>query len=364
MPLPPVPVPFGLVERVLAMRRRALDLVDRSYPAEGLLWDLVAGLQRTKLAGALVDTGIADALGEQNRAPAEVARELELDPEVTTRVLRAAAAVRLAHLDSAGRVRLSRIGSPLRHDHPHSLAAWVSYVAAPANARSYEQLADQIRQGAEPSGHRRAFGDSIWEHFGKHPDEGARFAAAMRELTAVDVAGLARAYPWPRRGVICDVAGGIGTLLAAILGRRKRARGLLVEEAAVLTEAERFLEAQGLEGRVERIEGDLFGGLEARADVYVMKWILHDWNDEACVQMLQNIKSTMPAGARVISIDQRLNPAFANPVTNLVDLHMLVECEGGRERTPEHVHRLMAEAGLKPGRVRQAGFQMLVEGRA
>jgi hypothetical protein len=346
------------------MRRRALDLVDLSYPAEGLLWDLVAGLQRTKLAGALVDTGIADALGERSRAPAEVARELGLDPEVTNRVLLAAAAMRLAHLDGSGHVRLSRIGSPLRRDHPHTIAAWVSYVAAPANARGYEQLADQIREGAEPSGHRRAFGDSIWEHFGKHPDEGARFATAMREMTAIDVALLARAYPWPRRGVICDVAGGIGTLLAAILDRRKRARGILVEEASVLTEAERFLEGRGLTERVERIVGDLFAGVEARADVYVMKWILHDWSDEACVQMLQNIKSTMPAGARVVSIDQHFNPAFANPVTNLVDLHMLVECEGGRERTPEQVHRLMAEAGLKPGRVRHAGFQMLVEGRA
>jgi hypothetical protein len=346
------------------MRRGALDLVDRSYPAEGLLWDLVAGIQRTKLAGALVDTGIADALGEQSRRPVEVAQELGLDPDVTHRVLVAAAASRLAHLDRSGRVRLSRIGAPLRRDHPHTIASWVSYVAAPANARSYEQLADQIREGAEPSGHRRAYGDSIWEHFGKHPDEGARFAKAMREMTAIDVAVLARAYPWPRRGVICDVAGGIGTLLAAILARRKRARGILVEEAAVLAEAEQFLADRGLEGRVERTAGDLFGGLEARADVYVMKWILHDWNDDACVQMLQNVKTTMPAGAKVVTIDQHFKPTFASPVTNLVDLHMLVECEGGRERTPEHVHRLMAEVGLKPGKVREAGFQMLVEGQA
>jgi hypothetical protein len=364
VPLPPFPVPSGLIERVLGIRRRALDLADLSYPAEGLLWDLVAGLQRTKLAGALVDTGIADALGEQSRTPGEVAQGLGLDPEVTERVLHAAAAMRLAHLDRSGHVRLSRIGSPLRRDHPHTIASWVSYVAAPANARSYEQLPDQIRGGAEPSGHRRAFGDSIWEHFTKHPDEGARFGRAMREMTAIDVALLARAYPWPRKGVICDVAGGIGTLLAAILARRKRARGILVEEAAVLAEAEHFLADQGLGGRVERITGDLFAGLEARADVYVMKWILHDWNDEACVQMLQNIKATMPPGAKVVSIDQRFKPTFANPVTNLIDLHMLVECEGGRERTPEHVHRLMAEVGLKPGKVRQAGFQMLVEGQA
>ena len=72
----------------------------------------------------------------------------------------------------------------------------------------------------------------------------------------------------------------------------------------------------------------------------------------------------MRTGTKVVSIDQTYTPAFANPVTTMVDLHMLVECEGGRERTPQHVHRLMAAAGLRPGKVRHAGFHMLVEGRA
>jgi hypothetical protein len=364
VPLPPFPVPFGVMRRGLALRRHTLDLVDRGYPAEGLLWDFVAGLQRAKLAGALVDSGLADALGERSRDPGEVARELGLDPEVTGRVLRAAAASRLAHLKPDGRVSLSRMGAPLRRDHPSTIASWVSYVAAPANARSYEQLTDQLREGAEPSGHRRAFGDSVWEHFEKHPREGARFAEAMREMTAVDVAALARGYPWPRRGVICDVAGGIGTLLAEILARRKRARGILLESPSVLEDAERFLSARGLGDRVDRLPGDLFGELKAEADVYVLKWILHDWNDDACVRMLANLRATMRPGATVVSIDQHYTPTFANPVTTMVDLHMLVECEGGRERTPEHVHRLMAEADLRPGKVRHAGFHMLVEGRA
>ncbi len=364
MPLPPFPIPRGVIRRGLAARRRTLDLLDAAYPAEGLLWDVVAGVQRTALAGALVETGIADALGEQSRDPVEIARELGLDPEVTTRALRAAAASRLAHLDRDGRVRLSRIGAPLRRDHPHTIAAWVAYVAAPENARSYAELAAQIRGGAEPSGHRRAFGDSIWEYFEEHPDEGARFGDAMRQMTAVDLAALARAYPWPRRGVICDVGGGIGTLLAAILARRPRARGILVDAPAVLGEAEHYLAGQGVAERVERVAGDLFAGLRARADVYVMKWILHDWSDGACLQMLRNLRATMPPGSKLVSIDQRLDPSFANPVTAMVDLHMLVACEGGHERTPEQVHALMIEAGLKPGRVRDAGFHMLVEGAA
>lgn len=364
MPLPPVPIPLSVMRAGLDLRRRMIDLADLLMPAEGALWDFAAGMQRTKLAAALVGSGLADAIGEGSRDPVEVARELALEPDVTLRVLRAATASRLVQMDREGRVRLSRVGAPLRTDHPRSIASWVLYQAAPANAEAYAELEGQLRDGAEPSGHRRAYGNSVWDYFGEHPDQGARFGNAMRELTAIDVAALARAYPWPRRGVICDVAGGIGSLLAAILMRRPSARGILLDAPEVLAEADRFLRARGLTDRVERRPGDLFGELRAQADVYVLKWILHDWSDDACRGILRKVRATMPDGAKLVAIDQHQDPQRPNSITSMVDLHMLVTCEGGRERSPADVHDLMRGAGLEPGRVRHAGLQMLVEGIA
>jgi hypothetical protein len=104
----------------LAVRRGILELADWIVPAEGALWDLVAGMQRTKLAGLLVTSGLADALGADSRDVREVARELGLADDVTVRVLGGAAASRLVHLDGQGRARLTRIGAPLRSDHPRS----------------------------------------------------------------------------------------------------------------------------------------------------------------------------------------------------------------------------------------------------
>ena len=186
----------------------------------------------------------------------------------------------------------------------------------------------------------------------------------MRELTAIDVGALARGYPWPRDGVVCDIAGGIGTLLAAILEHRPDARGVLVDVPDVLGDAEAFLRSRGLADRVERRPGDLFGTVDAHADVYVMKWILHDWSDAACGDMLRRVRATMPPGARLVTIDQHQEPDRPSAVTSMVDLHMLVECEGGRERSPGEVHGLMRDAGLEPGQVRHAGLHMLVEGIA
>jgi hypothetical protein len=348
----------------LGLRHRLLDVADLLVPVEGALWDLTAGMQRTSLAGVLVSSGLADSLGDRARDPHELAAELDLDPEVTLRLLRTAAGARLVRFDGAGRASLSRLGSPLASAHRRSIASWVAYMAAPANARAYFQLDAQVRGGAEPSGYRREFGSSVWEHFAEHPDEGARFGEAMREMTAVDVAALARGYRWPRRGVICDVAGGTGTLLATILERRRGLRGILVDAPEVLEESDRFLASRGLLGRIELRSGDLFGELDVRADVYVLKWILHDWSDEACREILRRMRATMPSGARLVAIDQRQDPSWANPFTTLVDLHMLVTCEGGRERTPAEVHGLMRDAGLQTGRVRHAGLHMLVEGVA
>ena len=339
-------------------------LADWLMPAEAALWDYIAGMQRTRLAGVLVTSGLADAIGTGRRDARDLARELGLSEEVTLRVLGAAAAARLVDLDRNGRAGLARLGTPLRSDHPRSMAAWAAYQASTVNVAAFGELDGQLRGGEQPSGHRRAFGNSIWDYFAEHPDEGARFGEAMRQLTTVDLAALSRAYPWPRQVAICDVAGGIGTLLAAILARRPGASGILLDAPEVLGEAEGFLRSRGVLGRVQLQAGDLFGAIQARADVYLLKWILHDWSDDACAQILSKVAAAMPAGARVVVIDQHLEPGRPSPISSMADLLMLVACEGGRERSPREVQEMMRAAGLTPGRVRHAGLHMLVEGIA
>lgn len=154
------------------MRSGVLGLADRMLPAEAALWDFAAGMQRTKLAGVLVTSGLADALGVGVRDARDVARELGLTEEVTLRVLGAAAASRLVHLDREGRARLARLGAPLRSDHPRSVASRVAYQAASANAAAHAEIERQLCEGAEPAGHRRAFGNSICDYLASIPTRG------------------------------------------------------------------------------------------------------------------------------------------------------------------------------------------------
>ena len=339
-----------------------LNVVNGALPAEvGLLTDVVFGLQKTKIAGVLVSSGIADALGEGSSAPADLARELGLNPEMTVRVVDAAVALRLMRLDRQGRARLTKMGAPLRRGHRKSIASWVAYYAHPDTAAAHAHFDAQLRDDIESSGYKRAFGKSLWEYFEEHPEVGADFADAMRQMTEIDLAGFVRAYPWPRDGVICDVAGGIGHMLAAILDHRPNARGILLDSPDVIAQAEGYLQRRGLADRIERRPGDLFGELDARADVYTMKWILHDWGDDACRDILKRVRAAMPSGSRLVTIDWHHESGRPNATTPVCDLLMVACCEGGRERSPQQVHDLMRDAGLKPGRVRHSGLTMLVE---
>jgi hypothetical protein len=132
----------------------------------------------------------------------------------------------------------------------------------------------------------------------------------------------------------------------------------------VLAEAEDFLRSRGVSDRVELRAGDLFGEIDVCADVYVLKWILHDWSDDACREILKRVRATMPTGSRIVTIDEHLERNRPNAIGSMADLLMLVVNEGGRERSPADVHGLMRDAGLTPGRIRHAGLHMVVEGIA
>ena len=143
----------------------------------------------------------------------------------------------------------------------------------------------------------------MWDYFGEHPDAGATFGRAMREVTAIDLAALVLPDPWPRRGVTATFQEGSARF-------SRRSSSVASGRGAFCWRSPRcWLRLQaswnscGVADRVERRAGDLFGELEARADVYVLKWILHDWSDDACRDILARVRATMPSGSKVVAID-------------------------------------------------------------
>jgi O-methyltransferase domain/Dimerisation domain len=345
-----VPPPPAVVAAVIGARRALLALADRLVPAEVAVFDQLVGTAVTQSMGALVELGVVDALAEGPATAAQLAGRLDLDADHLHRVLRAGAVLRLVRLDRTGRFSLTRNGRALATAGPTSASHFLRYFSLRSTTLAWAGLADAIRSGrpAFPDVH----GMSVWAWFAQHPEEERTFAAAMRSLTEVDAPSIVHAYPWPERGVVCDVAGGVGTLLAAILDGRDGLRGVLVDGPGVLAEAESFLASRGLRERAELVEGDIFERVDASADIYLLKDVIHDWDDERSARILATIRATMAPGARLVLVETLQEPDEPHPVASLADVQMLTQTDGGRQRSAGELQALLRGAGLEPGEVR------------
>src|SRR4051812_11443618 len=359
--MPPVPPP-PVVDAALALRRVLLRAADALLPPWAAVFDRTMGIARTQVIGTIAELGVPDVLASSGPATAEqlAARLGGLDADALHRVLRAAAVDGFVRLDRRGRFKLTRYGRTLTSDAPGTLRPWARYMALASTRDAWGDLPETVRSGR--SAFERVHGKSVWDWFAAHPEEERLFAAAMRSITVLDAPAVAASSLVPDDGVVCDVAGGAGTLLGELLVARPSLRGVLVEAPGVLREAEEHLRSRGVLDRVELVEGDLFGSLQAEADLYVLKNILHDWDDATSARILSGVAGTMAPGSRLLLIEQLQERNVPHPFASASDLQMLTQCVEGRERSRDELRALVAGAGLEPGRGGRAGVSAVGEG--
>ena len=344
MPSTPLPV----VLATLALRRRLKQLADMLVPPQIAMLDLGEGVGGVQVAAAIAELGIADVLADGPMTAAQFAARIDCDDDTAHRLLRGAVACGLCTMDRrSGAVKLTRMGAVLRSDHPASLRAWMRYKGMRSTVGAWGGLAASVRSGR--SSFEIVHGMSVWEWYSAHPDEQRVFAATMRQATAISARAIARVYPWPDEAVVCDVAGGIGTLLSVIVAEsRANLRGVLVDSAGMITEARGFLAERGVADRIDCVEGDIFRAIDTAADVYLLKDVLHDWDDERCAKILNAVAASMPSGSRLVVIEYLQPPNRPNPFSPLPDLHTLTQRDGGRLRSAAELAALLTGAGLRP----------------
>ena len=319
------------------------------------------GFVHAQILSTAVELGIPDLLAAGPKTAEELASSAACDPGALHRLLRAAAVFDLVRLDKAGRFHSTRFTRVLETDHASEAAAWCRYIGSASQQAAWVDLTESVRTGA--SAFNRVHGVSMFDWFATHPDEGRHFSAGLGGLTLAEAPAIVAAYPWPNDGVVCDAGGGAGVLLAEILKARPRLQGILVESEGVLDQARPYLAAQGVAQRTELSPGDLLGPLEVRADLYLLKWILHDWDDLACKRIIRSIAKTMPSGTHLVVIEGDQGANRVDPRLSMIDLQMLVVTPGGRERSVDQIVQLLAAGGLLPGEVRRTSTGLvLVQG--
>jgi hypothetical protein len=199
-----------------------------------------------------------------------------------------------------------------------------------------------------------------------HPDKEAMFSASMASLSVLENGALARGYKFGKLRKIVDVGGAHGHLLASILRLHMRLRGVLFDQPQIIDAATKtgFITGVDVRDRCEAQSGDFFVSVPAGADAYILKYILHDWEDEECVRILVNCRKAMAEDGRVLVVDRVLRGANRPDWGKLLDINMMV-VPGGRERTKEEFRRLFGRAGLRLKRViRTASPLKILEGVA
>ncbi len=351
--------PRFVVSAVLAMHRRLTAFVESLVPAPLAVLDKGFGYTRTILLGAAARHCVADLLGNGPRSAEQIAAELGTDPETTYRMMRALVSFGVFALTDDLRFENNRQSDALRSGAQGDPRSLLEYLGSVSNLLAWADFETTLRTGK--TAFDRVHGVSVWDWFEKHPHEGTVFAASMNAATEMDAPAIAAAWPFGTLDVLCDVAGGRGALLSEILLHHPHTRGVLVDSAHVLAQAGEYLESRGVAGRVERVPANFFEAIPVRADGFVLKDILHDWDDARSGRILGNVRKASRDGTRLFIAETVLERASTEHPGPLMDLHMLMVCGEGRQRSREEFAVLLGKAGFRLDEVIPlAGFSSLV----
>src|SRR5215217_797811 len=305
---------------------------------------LVNGYQVTQAIHVAAVLGLADLLADGPRSSDDLAAATTTHPGTLYRLLRALAGAGVFQEEEDRHFALTDLGACLRLDAPEPVAGWATFVGESSHWQAWSALLHSVRTGE--NAFRHVHGIDSWTFRSRRPELSASFDRAMTDLSRQLSTAILAAYDFGRFGQIIDVGGGNGAFLAAILAKHPMTHGVLFDQPHVVSGAGPIVAAAGVADRCEVVGGSFFDAVPAEGDAYVLKSILHDWEDEDCVRILRVCRRAMADGVALLAVERELGPPNASPDGKFSDLNMLVG-PGGRERTPEEYAALFAAAGFR-----------------
>jgi hypothetical protein len=290
--------------------------------------------------------GVADHLADGPRTAAELAEATASHGPFLRRVLRLVATRGVLHEDEEGRFALTPLGYALRSDAVPSVRDAVAILTAQAVWRPPGELLTAVREG-KPS-FEQIFGMPFFEHLVRDDREAEIFHRGMANFSQFAGRLDVQRYDFPPTGTVIDVGGGQGVFLLDVLRGQPGLHGVLFDQEYVLT-GHRLGELED-DDRWRTVSGDFFTEVPAGGDIYVLKFVIHDWADEECVRILRNCRAAMAPGARVLVVESIIPAGNEPDVGKSLDVIMMVNSPG-RERTQAEFAQLFADADLRLTRV-------------
>jgi hypothetical protein len=331
-------------------------------PPQAVLMQTITGFMHAKTLAHAAELGVADLIAKGTTEVPAMAEKLRVDGEALYRMLRALASLGIFAETSARRFENTPLSELLRSDVPNSLRDYCVYAVTEENVRSWLRLDEVIRTGQPVF--EKVMGSQPFEYLKATPVFAAKFSKAMSSMSAQTIPAFLAAHDFSAYQSIADVGGGYGHVIAAILEKHPNLRGAVFDLPIVIEGARKLIADRGLGARCEVAPCDFFESVPAGWNAYLMKHIIHDWNDADSIRILTSVRKAAAPGARLLLIEAVLPPGNTPHPAKWLDLHMMTIL-GGKERTEAEFAALFREAGFRFDRVIPTRSpQSIIEGTA
>jgi ubiquinone/menaquinone biosynthesis C-methylase UbiE len=323
--------------------------VEQSLPPQAAIMQMAMGAWVTKVISEVTRLGIPDLLkqhGPMHAAEMVTACGLHAAPNALERLLRACASLGVVTEDPQGKFGPTKLSEVLTSDSPASVKKLVEAMGGPWY-RCWAELLEAVKTGQPQA--RKVFGMEWWDYLNANPKELEDFGEAMKSNSFNSLRGVLDKCDFTGVEKIADIGGGFGHLAVALLEKYPTLQAVVMDIPELIPVArQRFpVKDRAVADRLEYIGGDMFESVPP-ANVYIMKHIIHDWEDEKCIRLLENCRRSMQGDGRVICVDSVLPPIgnVSGTASKLLDLSMLVFISG-RERTEDQWRHLYQSAGFE-----------------
>ena len=317
-------------------------------PPEAFLTQMAFGAMMTQALYVAARLKVADLLAEKSQTISELAAATNTHERSLYRLLRSLASIGVFEETEPKVFAQTAYSEPLRSDAPNSMRNGAIFMGEEWHWRVWGNMLHSVQTGKPAWGH--VHGAEVFDYFAKNPQHAEIFNNAMTDMSVGTAPVIVDAYDFSGIKTLTDIAGGHGYLLSQVLKANPAIKGILFDVAPVIAGAGALLEEEGVAERIEKVSGDFFASVPKGADAYMMKHIIHDWDDERATKILQNINDAMSGDGKVLIIEVVVPEGNEPHYSKLLDLEMLTS-PGGVERTADEYRELLAAAGLRLTRI-------------
>lgn len=307
------------------------------------MYELISGYWIASCIRSVAQLDIADKLLERPKTLSELAQECESDEKSLYRLLRAVTGVGIFNEREDGAFELNDFGATLLSDVPGSVKPW-ALANLGEHYPAFGELTYGVQTGKVPF--ERAHGVNVWEYYKQNPEAGINLAKAMAGVSGAVLKTIIDAYDFSPYKTLIDIGGGNGALMFAVLNATPESKGIIFDEPYVIEQTAQMIPEE-LKDRCSVAGGSFFEEVPTGIDLYMTKWVIHDWNDEESIKIISNIEKGMSTGGKLLIIDSVIPDNSRNEphAGKLLDINIMAMTTG-KERTLSEFKKLIEASGL------------------